>query len=534
MTGDRVGWIDPRPAKPSLPRPAARRANGRRRVLVFDNGKLSPPYTHWTALRAPLTGGLAAPRDEVEIVTDTVDLLEPTAGDPCDIVDHWRRQGVSDAVLLLCDVGVTQPTIALAAAAERAGIPTVSIGITQAADLMASLAAARCPGMPVVPLPVSRLDAPAVLADAMTAHLPAVLRGLTADPATLVAEFADAYPATRTLWRDTEIRHDDVDGFAAASRCGDGLPLRGARPAAVACVLDRLDRDGDDVLIPALEPSRIALTARDAVVAAEMAGATPAATRLVIAALEAMAAPAYNLSLGAITSHPSGHLLVFSGPLARAAGLESGRGCLGPGARANLAVGRAVNLALRNVSRAVTGLGALTAFGSSAQLSYCLADRADGPLPPLNVTATGDRDASVVLVHKCEAPRNVLDHMSATPDALLSSIAAVSATPASNNAYLPSDLVVLLNPEHAEILRRAGWSRVDGQRRLWSLARNRRTDLLGRNAKPQWPPEWSGWDTIPVTPSAERIHLVVAGGSGPQSMVALPWGYARAVLDTIT
>jgi hypothetical protein len=32
---------------------------------------------------------------------------------------------------------------------------------------------------------------------------------------------------------------------------------------------------------------------------------------------------------------------------------------------------------------------------------------------------------------------------------------------------------------------------------------------------------------LPVTPSPADVHIVVAGAPGPQSMVALPWGYSR-------
>ncbi len=36
------------------------------------------------------------------------------------------------------------------------------------------------------------------------------------------------------------------------------------------------------------------------------------------------------------------------------------------------------------------------------------------------------------------------------------------------------------------------------------------------------------WAELPVVKSPDRIVIVEAGGSAPQSMVAIPWGYQRA------
>src|SRR5260221_584789 len=56
----------------------------------------------------------------------------------------------------------------------------------------------------------------------------------------------------------------------------------------------------------------------------------------------------YTLSLHdalPISTHPSGTLVLISGPRARESGIASGPGCLGPGFRPNVAVGRSVALA---------------------------------------------------------------------------------------------------------------------------------------------------------------------------------------------
>jgi hypothetical protein len=121
-----------------------------------------------------------------------------------------------------------------------------------------------------------------------------------------------------------------------------------------------------------------------------------------------------------------------------------------------------------------------------------------------------------------------MDHLSTTPRGLLTTFARVAATVGGNNAFYPCDLLVILNPEHADVIARAGWRRADVQEFLWQTARNARADLAGRGAKSEWPPAWDRWDRLPVVPSPERIWVVVAGAGGPHSAVAIPWGYAEA------
>ena len=104
----------------------------------------------------------------------------------------------------------------------------------------------------------------------------------------------------------------------------------------------------------------------------------------------------------------------------------------------------------------------------------------------------------------------------------------MAATLGGNNAYVPSDLLLILNPEHAELIARAGWTRKDIGRFIWEHARNARASLAGRGSKREWPAGWAEWPAIPVVPGPERVWVVVAGAPGPQSMVAIPWGYAQA------
>jgi hypothetical protein len=270
--------------------------------------------------------------------------------------------------------------------------------------------------------------------------------------------------------------------------------------------------------------------ARDVAAVAAMAGCRPECFWVVVAAYRAMARPEFRLFQAAVTTHPSGTLVLVSGDRAAACGIESGPGCLGPGFPANATIGRAVALAYRVFLNAVPGGYDLTRQGSPAEYSYCCAENvAASPWPGLHVDA-GHPDGTTVTVLKCEGPRNVLDNLSMTPTDLLDSVADTMTGIAANNAFNPnSQTAVFLNPEHAAIVASAGWSKSDVREYLRERARVEAARLTGRGSLPKWPRWFASLERIPIVRSADDILVVVAGGAGPQSQVALPWGLSRAV-----
>lgn len=520
-------WLDPRPRGAAHPL-AARSARAKRRKLVLlDNGKLAPPYDRWLPIRDAL---LAELRRLGEVVLEHCDLLADPVATHAPRVERWRAAGVEGVVFGLCDAGVTQPTVMHAAAAERAGIPAAVVCTGQVIELAATAASFLVPGLPLVCLEVSRLDGAEELAAIVQRAGPDLAEALSANSETLQAKARARFPFVASLARSEAPAAQPFQEYAARNAMTDGLPVLTPSIARVRAMLDAAGRDADAVLIEAVSPSGAPLTLGQAAICSVMAGCAPERFPLVVAALGAMAEPAYRLELGTITTHPSAHVLLFSGPAAQEAGLASGRGCLGPGHEANATIGRAVSLTLLNSSRAIPGRSALCLIGSPAQFGCCFADRSDGdsPFPPLASVLAGPGE-SIVWAQKTETPHNVMDHLSSTPESLLDSIAGVAATLGGNASYVPSDMLLILNPEHAEILLRAGWTRADAQRYLWERARNPRARLVGRGVKPDWPTAWQGWEHIPVAPAPENIWIAIAGAPGPQSMVTVAWGYSHAV-----
>lgn len=520
-------WLDPRPqVAPGAiaPRPAARTG---RKLVLFDNGKLSPPFHDLAPIRVALHTLLQALGS---VTIETSDLLAEPLDKHATRVAAWRAAGIDGIVFALCDAGVTQTTVMQAAAAELAGIPTAVLCTDQVIDLAATTASFLAPGLPLVCLELDRLMAAEAMTDRVGRAMPDIGRALTDAPDSLRAAATQRFPFVAGLARPATPPASDIDfaDHAAAHDMTDGLPVRTPTPQAVAALLEHGARPASDVLIARLSPSGAALTVEQAAICAAMAGCPPIAFPLVLAALDALADPAYRLELASITTHPSGHLLLFSGPAAHAVGVHAGRGCLGPGNPVNSAISRAVNLAFINVARSVPGRSTLCLLGSPAQFSCCLADLRDSPYPDYATSIAGAA-ASGVLALRSEAPHNVMDHISRSPEALLTTFASVAATLGANCAYLPSDLIVLLNPEHAAVLARANWSRADIADFLWQHARNRRADILVRGVKPEWPAAWHDWEHVPVMLSPAHIHVVVAGAPGPHSAVSVAWGWGRAI-----
>ena len=315
---------------------------------------------------------------------------------------------------------------------------------------------------------------------------------------------------------------------------GDGLPIIPPTPHRVEAMLAFADRPPDSLLIPHCFPSGLPLTVRTLAINAVMAGCRAEYLPILMTAAQAMAEPAYRIAQASITSHPAGNAVLISGPLAQDIGLGSAGGCLGPGWRANMTIGRALYLSLLNAGRALPGKTDLSTIGSAAKLAFCCAENLQAsPWSPLHVDLF-DADTTSVTVLKCESPHNVIDRLSTTGESLLQSIADVAATLGGNNAYVAAELLVLLNPEHAHRPSAAGWSKADVQRYLFEQARNPRARLAGRGVPAVRPASFASLAQVPVVRSPDDVLVMVVGAPGPHSMVGIPWGYSRAVTKAVT
>src|SRR5262249_21542870 len=248
------------------------------------------------------------------------------------------------------------------------------------------------------------------------------------------------------------------------------VPRTGARVGAM------LGGAGDDPerSLGRVPPLWAEATVEKVAVNAVMAGCRPAYLPVLLAAMEALCDPAFNLYSIQATTHPVAPLLIVSGPIVGAIGLNAGPGVFGPGWQANATIGRAIRLVLMNVGGAWPGDGDMATQGQPGKYSYCIAEnQAANPWAPLHVDLGFDPAASAVTVFGGEAPHNVNDHVSKTAGGVLGVVAQSMATLGSNAKWIMPDAsyVVALGPEHAATIAADGFSKADVRRFLYETAR---------------------------------------------------------------
>ncbi|MBI2321445.1 MAG: hypothetical protein HYU88_04985, partial [Chloroflexi bacterium] len=239
----------------------------------------------------------------------------------------------------------------------------------------------------------------------------------------------------------------------------------------------------------------------------------------VLAAVEALLDPHHNLNGVNTTTHSCQPLIVVSGPIARAIGMNAAEGVFGAGNRANGTIGRAISLVRWNLGGAVPGGVDRGTLSHPGRWSYCIAESDESPWPPLHADFGLPVEASAVTVFAAEPPHNVLAYGDVRE--VLHTFATTMAITGSNHASSLGETMVVLNPYIARLFAEAGWSKRDVRMALWEQARQpvRRIracgplvrDLIWRH----WPPWMKALgddDLVPLVERLEQIHVVVTGG----------------------
>ena len=309
----------------------------------------------------------------------------------------------------------------------------------------------------------------------------------------------------------------------------DGLPVVPPTPELVAAMVQANGLAAEAELAP-IAPSMAVATVEKVAINAVMAGCRPEFMPVVLAALRAMARPEFNLAGVQGTTHPVAPLIFVNGPIRSRIGINCGSNVFGQGFRANATIGRAVRLVMINIGQGIPGKTDMATFGTPCKFTYCAGENEEkSPWEPYHVEHGMAATDSAVMVHAGEAPHNMQDHASATPDELLMTIAGTMNTLGCNNVGLCGEMMLVLGPEHARILANHGMSKNDIRGELHRRMRLR-FDRMGvalrnwyRNRRPaiNVGPEV---EEIPYFDDAAQILIMVAGGPGLHSMVIPSFG----------
>jgi hypothetical protein len=313
----------------------------------------------------------------------------------------------------------------------------------------------------------------------------------------------------------------------------DGLPIVPPTEAAVERMLRFTDRAPDDV-VGILAPHQADATVHAVAVNAVMAGCRPEYLPVVLAAVEAIADPAFNLFALQATTNPVAPLIVVNGPVARELDVNAGGNCLGPGSRANATIGRALRLSMLNIGGGAPQTMDKATQGQPGKYGMCIAENeAESPWEPYHVERGFDRRASTVTAFSVTGTQNVLDLASKSARGVLRTFASSCVSAGAQNVLLGGGPLILFCPEHARILADGGFTKPDVRRFLYETSRLHVQDFppetldgMVRYRRPKWFSSEHPEATIPLADNPEDIQIVVAGGPGPHSAVMPSFGEA--------
>jgi hypothetical protein len=214
---------------------------------------------------------------------------------------------------------------------------------------------------------------------------------------------------------------------------------------------------------------------------------------------------------------------VVSGPTAAQAGLNAGRGALGPGWRANASIGRALRLLIGNIGRAQPGEVSKSIMGQPGRYTMCIAENeAASPWEPLHVTLGLAADESAVTALGATGTMNVLTPRSDV-SAMLTLLGDALAYLGNPNIVMGKGTVaVLITPGHAQAMARAGLSKADAAAEIWARS-SIPIERFPAAAHPDPPYEFIVHDgrVYPVA-GPEQVYVIVVGGPEPTHATVMP------------
>lgn len=197
---------------------------------------------------------------------------------------------------------------------------------------------------------------------------------------------------------------EEWDKLVEANGWSDGLPVALPSDRAVQAILDYLGRDPMEVvgLIP---PTYGVATLEQIAVQCAMAGCRPEHVPVVLAAMEALLDPEFNLHGTLCTTHPGAPQVIVSGPIVDELDFNTGPSAHGGSGRANGAIGRAVRLIVRNIGGADPTVNDMDPLGGPHKYAACVAESRDNnPMGSINKDRGFSDDESIVTVLSCPGP----------------------------------------------------------------------------------------------------------------------------------
>jgi hypothetical protein len=347
---------------------------------------------------------------------------------------------------------------------------------------------------------------------------------LSVDP-DLAPELAVRFGGSKLRSRRVELAELEDEAEAMFERgWTDGLPVVPPTERRVLAMLEGTRRRPDEI-VGVVPPNLVECSVEKVAVNAVLAGCKPEHLPVVLAALEAACSEPFNMHGLLATTMPAGPVIVVNGPIRRAVGMNSGRNVFGQGNRANLAIGRALQLVVRNVGGGRPGEVDRATHGNPGKLSFCFAEDEEGsPWTPLSADLGARPGASTVTLFPGEGPRCIVDQLSRDPDSLARSFAACLRTLHHPKLLIAFDCILAVGPEHARVFASAGWSKDRLKERLHELLQIPGSEVIrGAGGISEGLPEHLANATLPKFRPGGILVVHCGGGAGLFSAIIGGW-----------
>jgi hypothetical protein len=340
--------------------------------------------------------------------------------------------------------------------------------------------------------------------------------------------------------KDFLAAQEEMERFFLNHGWSDGLPLAPPTEEAVARMLEGASLPREHV-IARFPPSGVNATLEKIAVNAAMAGCLPQHMPVILAAVEAILDPLFDLIGVQCTSGQVAPFFVVSGKkLIDELNINDSFCTVGPGWKANAAIGRALKLIMMNLGQTWPGINDMKAFGSPFRYYSLIGENESaysGAWEPLRVAEGFPDDQPTI---------SVMPAMSWQPDLVLPTPPSVERilyhislqAKAKYDRYALNCIynnLVLISPTAFEAIRREGFSRKKLQEKLYERIQLPGNEVFdGREAPgfcrlPKWVIEKHQKDPnapVPLLLNPESLKVCVAGGPGPDMIAYIgTWGY---------
>jgi len=279
-------------------------------------------------------------------------------------------------------------------------------------------------------------------------------------------------------WLSSQRHEAEVDDvmeftrFALERGWGDGLPLIPPTEARVRAFLAGNNRHADEAIC-ALPPLNAPCTVEKIAINAVMAGAPAESMPLIIAALEAMAHPDFELFGLNATTAPVVPLTLVNGPVRNRLDIPCRHGCLGGAPTTAVAIGRAIRLIMKNVAGQEINVTSQSTFGTPGRVAGILFGEWEERSPWAPLAERRGVGGDAVTVFGTMGTMNILDTTSQSGTDFLEMIGKSLGYPGANG-FSPSmpyaQMMLAVNPVWAQIIHRDVPDLADVQEMLWRFS----------------------------------------------------------------